>query len=492
MNRYWFVLLLSCISLFTWGQQQQLLFQKTYGDTTNAAFYYADELNGGDYILIGKGPSAIYPLTGYDVVVMFRCNAAGDTLWRKEYGDPFNGIGISAIVKTRKGTYLVAGTTFAGVTYDAALWHLDAQGNQLFYRVFTAGTGLLDFGGTVCETRDSAILFQCNLNLLSQNNVSPTCIKLDWQGNEIWRKRNDGIANHTTYSFRSMPDSGFIANGMASYSMYDNAFIARYRDNGELLWIRYPFGISDTISNASVGLFVHAGGTFSAAFLQSDANGFNRKTHIKHYDGQGNQTGETAFDFPAVFSFYALTNYPARGTKEATVLAIEPPYSRSGFRYYEIDTTNWNARELIRFTDADSLNTYTTYAIPTRDGGLLAVGSKTDQYYGRSRFCITKFASDGRYTAEPFWNTINLYPNPAADGNVIVSFDVKYTTSVLLRVRTPEGKIIAETPPLVCPEASYNRMPLKFGNGTPAAGIYIIEIRSEQQVFYRKLVITDR
>ncbi|MDQ3108713.1 MAG: T9SS type A sorting domain-containing protein, partial [Bacteroidota bacterium] len=108
-----------------------------------------------------------------------------------------------------------------------------------------------------------------------------------------------------------------------------------------------------------------------------------------------------------------------------------------------------------------------------------------------TKFYIAKFSPDGRYITDEFLESISCYPNPSVDGDVTLTFDAKLDNNVQIRILTMDGKLIYTTE-IFCPANSNTDLPIRLSEGVVAGGIYIIEARTPESIFRKKLLIFSK
>jgi hypothetical protein len=474
--------LISILLLFSFAnvcsaQEQSMLFEKSWGTNDGCILYYADELPNGDYILFGGRKSTIDPPgIGAWQHYVCRMDFRGNILWEKEIGNPYAQDYSGGITKTSWNTYLIVGTTEQGDTLggfkDIEVFNIDVDGNVLFEKYFTSG--IWNDGGSVIETRDSCFVFVCRLGIPSSFNQVPGLIKIDRNGNEIWRNRQDTLGGWP-YLIRQTADGGFIVAGGAAGG--NNSFYMKYRPDGNMAWVKFPYGLTqqDTLNSINA-IRANKDSTFdicwSISYTIVSTGNHVYEQLFKHYDSAGNCLSIIAnFQPIGVYSIDVDSN---------TV------WAQSANNLYIMGSDSIFRRE-VGVEGTDSLYRVIFKYIKTTDGGYLGVGQFIPDFNTDWQFYVVKFG-DARYKADEFAESVNAYPNPSLDGNVTLTFDMKTDNNVHVRILTIEGKLVYSTD-LFCPANSHTELPLKLDENLTNAGMYLLEASTSETVIRKKLIV---
>ena len=462
------------------AQEQSMLFEKVWGTNDECGLYYADELPNGDYILVGGQKSTLYPPgVGLYENYICRVNFRGNIIWEKQIGDPYAMDNAGGITKTSWGSYLLIGTTWGGTLTgyeDVSAWNIDADGNVLFEKYFTSG--IYNNGGDVTETPDSCFVFLCRLGIPFSSSQVPGMIKIDRYGNEIWRHRQDTLGG-APYLIQQTIDSGFIVVGGGAAA--NNSYYAKYKPDGNMDWIKYPFGLlPDTIPNSPTVLRSNADGTFDIYYatypVTWDSNVYGL---FKHYDPQGNCLSTKKY-FDPFLNFFSCDN------SDSAIWAI----SVNGTLNILNEDTLFD--KILKLNGVDTLNRGIYEYIKTSDGGYLGVGQyNPDPQNGYATFYIAKFGADGRYQPDEFSESVNAYPNPSTDGNITLTFDMTTDDNVQVDIYTAEGKLVYSSS-VFCPANSHTEKPIRLDELSVTGGMYILQARTADAVIRKKLIVSSK
>jgi hypothetical protein len=482
MRRIYFLLISLFLVQEISGQTQSILFEKTWGIGGNSVITYAEELPNGDYILIGLCPGFILAQgPGPYQLYMCRTDSLGNLLWEKTYGDPYEIDLLGCVIKTKESSYLLVGKSFYS-SYDVHVINLDVNGDILFDGYYHSG--YFDSGSSAIQTSDSGFVIAVKLD--AGGSVAPGLIKIDKNGNEIWRHRDDSLLNYVPLFIQTTSDSGFIVAGRTPY--YENAYLTKYSSAGTLEWIRYPYGrILDTLANGCVGLFMKTDTTFEVAMAVENPENYIGETHWKQYDYSGNELADQVTDFPLFVLSGANLGPTVVDNLNGMFISCSAPYWQGSTWIMEVDS-NKNYYFRAKITDEDSTNKDMSYTIRTRDGGYLSVGSRNYGFNTWSQFYLVKFAPDGRYVAEDFSESVSAYPNPSSDGNFTLTFDMIVEDNVQVDIFTLEGKVIYSKT-IFCPATSHTELSVRLENNSIAGGVYILQARTSSAVIRKQLVV---
>lgn len=460
------LLLHSVTSVF--GQQQHMLFTKVWGPSASdhySSISFADQLSNGDYILIGM---TTVNQSGQFWYYASRIDSTGSILWEQLWSGPGDKIRVNSVIKSYDGSYIVVGSS-GSVGGILTVSNLDQDGNVNYCRNYLFGFDDSGFG--ITTTSDSCYVISGVRNM-GASSQCPVLLKIDPQGNEIWRRVQSSLVDHLAYRVRATADSGFIVAGWAGN--YSNCFYEKLDVNGNFQWINYPFGLGDTIYNSIGDLRVNENGTFDIFYKVDffEVNpGIPHKGLLRQYTAMGD-TIWTKYYSEEVESIFLNHN-------DSLFYGVSSQMSLLKMEFdYEFSTLVTNGvRYLYGF-------------ISTQDSGYLGFGMQENWSILNTRFEIMKFAPDGRSEPLSFLGNIDLYPNPCLEVNPVVSFDVQTDENVQVTVVSMDGRLMYFDE-IFCPAQSHTELPIYFSGGTTTAGVYIVEIRTSRE-YRREMLIIGR
>ncbi|MEO5642900.1 MAG: T9SS type A sorting domain-containing protein, partial [Bacteroidia bacterium] len=401
-----------------------------------------------------------------------RTDSAGNIIWEKDWGEFYQPNWTGKVIKLTNGKYTICGSGLSGLSggiSDITLTEIDNNGNISFLKYFDFAYA--DYDSDMMETPDSCLIIAGRKGL-TPNSHLPAFIKVDRNGNEIWRRSQSSYMNYEPLRIGLMPDSGYITLGDHGFG---TSYYAKYNSSGIMQWIKYQFTSSDTIFNLPSILRTNLDGTFDIFYSTNYLNAQQKTVHglLIRYDSQGNciRTAE---------SYWATGGY--LNPNDSCMYAVS-----SRYWLYSIDS-NAVYHKLAGLEGTDTLTRWIQGYISTSDGGYLGFGQYTPHPDLFTQFYIVKFAPDGRYQADEFSESVNAYPNPSADGNITLTFDMKVDNVVKIRILTIEGKLIY-TDQIFCPANSKTELPIRLDEKVVNGSVYIIEATTPQSVFRKKLII---
>jgi len=229
---------------------------------------YTPTADGG-VVVAGKGNSYTH---GVDDVLVYRLDATGAKLWRKNYG----GIGFdepNAVLQTDDGGFLVVGfsDSYTVGDRDFLLVKVDAAGAKQWRRTFGGGDD--DYAFSVCHTQDGGYVVagytHSYIHLPSPTvpdsgrGIAPPdflVYRLDATGAKLWRKNLGGNLTDEAYGVIDAPDGGFIVLGQTySYTHgYQDFLVYRLDAAGNKQW-RRNYGGANYDSGRSVARTLDGG-----------------------------------------------------------------------------------------------------------------------------------------------------------------------------------------------------------------------------------------
>ena len=459
-----FSILIVCFALSCTAQRQSMMFQKTWGLTAQMFFnyiVYADQLENGDYILIG-GTTLNWP----SAVQHYACrtDSIGNILWERVWAqdDPRNQFAMG--IKLSDGTYLAVGRGYGSVSNMVAS-NIDQNGNILFTKYYHFDYN--DFAFSVIPTNDSCFVM-CGIAQTGSGTAYPAYVKIDRQGDEVWRRSQSALAGYYPTNIAQTADGGYVAVGHTGG--YSNSFYAKYDSVGIMSWIKYPFGQGDTIDNDAGNIRANPDGSFDIYFkVNIPAQPYTQYGSLRHFTSQG--------DTISTQPYYQVANKVLLNPEDSQF------YTLGGYNgYYRVRPSGGFDTLVIGNPGG------TVGCIATQDGGYLSFGSYSHPQLSASLFLITKFGLDGRFESFPFLYTIKAYPNPSLDGNISLAFDVQTDETISVKVWSIDGRLVY-TDEIFCPANSQTILPIHLDVGTSASGMYILETRTSTDYRRQKLVV---
>jgi hypothetical protein len=247
----------------------------------------------------------------YDVFVA-RYGPAGDLLWRHQFGSGERDVVLSA-TPDGAGGFFLAGITLGSLGAPSAgqedVWvaRVDAAGNTLWLKQF--GTDEYDAVARV-ESDGSGGLLLCGstTGALGGPVTGPLDIwyaRYDGTGNELWLHQfGSSTGEGNSYaSGIALADAGDFFLGGTTYGLLatgtvaaGDAFLGRFDGQGNQLWLN-QFGSIDTDTSSDIAADGQ-GGVFAAGASFGEFAGANagvQDVWIRRFDGAGNASTQLQF-----------------------------------------------------------------------------------------------------------------------------------------------------------------------------------------------------
>jgi len=136
------------------------LWTRTYNFSQNDVAFDVKETTDSGFIVAG----VLYDTTVYkNNIYLIKTDSAGDTLWTKDYFNPYHQVAYS-IEQTMDGGYIITGTAMNSANErNAYLIKTDADGDTLWTRIFAISTNC--FGLFVRQTKDGGFIISGHSNM---------------------------------------------------------------------------------------------------------------------------------------------------------------------------------------------------------------------------------------------------------------------------------------------------------------------------------------
>ena len=240
-----------------------ITWQKRYGGSSSEYVYSVLQTVDGGYIVAGSTSS--FGAGNYDFWVL-KLDSAGNVLWQKTYGgssDDYAGF----IKQTSSGGYILAGNSDS---FNGGPWiiKLDPEGNitgqNMYYGSYDDSISV----SSVQQTIDGGLILTG-----SKCTGSPVCfsvlwiLKLDSYLNPVWNKT---YGSDFGRSIQQTIDGGYIVAGAAGFYLgppYQDFWILKLDTTGNIIWQKTYGGansdVADSIQQTSDGSYIVAGNTGS-------------------------------------------------------------------------------------------------------------------------------------------------------------------------------------------------------------------------------------
>ncbi|MEL6973873.1 MAG: hypothetical protein AAGL29_00575 [Bacteroidota bacterium] len=242
---------------------------QTFGGSGEETAQSVIPTNDGGFAVLGYANSTDGDLAGKSLPVndywLLKFSATGDLQWNKTYGGSKDDRGQS-IIQTMDGGYAVVGYAMSNDGdgslnqgfHDNWILRLDVNGDILWEKSF--GFSGHDHAYDIVQTSDGGFFFSGFLDVTSsggegnsrkkitsyaQHGVGEFWgIKLDSEGNLLWRRYFGGTNNDRSFGTVEANDGGLVMIGASESDDFDisnakgsyDVWIVKLSDKGDLLW----------------------------------------------------------------------------------------------------------------------------------------------------------------------------------------------------------------------------------------------------------------
>ncbi len=196
------------------------IWTRTHGVRDLDFVYDIQQTRDGGYVIVGDTK---FLKSGYDIFLL-KTDGSGNPLWSRTY----RGMRGTAVCQTQDGGYLIlapGGKDTDGLR-EISLIRTDADGNRLWRRTYNGHP--LIIGSFIEATTDAAYIIGCAVYIVG-GGPDIYLIKVDENGDEIWKKIIDGGASEMAYFIQQTKDGGYIVVGRTA---------DKYGDRSDVLLIR--------------------------------------------------------------------------------------------------------------------------------------------------------------------------------------------------------------------------------------------------------------
>ncbi|WP_264792826.1 hypothetical protein [Aureispira anguillae] len=284
-------------------QMGKELFQRSYGGNISDGGGNIISTSDGNLLLLGRTRVAVNSTTTQDDIFLLKVTPDGDTLWTRTYGDLLAFDTAKGLIETDDGGILLLGGAYNGSLRDFRAIRLDAQGNEIWRKVYTSPYD--DNGVDIARAgNDHYLLF----GRRQAGDDDFYTIKINGQGDSIWTASYGTPYYEEGHSIYKTQDNGFILCGHSSgVDPLHNLYLVKIDADGKLMFEKnYGGAMHDGGTDAvelDNGDFLLVGET------DSHGNGSKRGFFV-HTDSSGNIVEERSYggDLSDKFSAILLTN----------------------------------------------------------------------------------------------------------------------------------------------------------------------------------------
>ncbi|RJP82578.1 MAG: T9SS C-terminal target domain-containing protein [Candidatus Zixiibacteriota bacterium] len=213
--------------------QGNQLWYRTYGGERYDEGFCVHQLSDDGYIFVGCDQISAYN----DDVSVFRTDANGNVIWNRTYGNTSEDLGFE-IQKTNDDGYIIIGSA-GSVGADASdiyLIKIDSVGNPVWERTY--GGPLLDQGRSVQQTYHGWYIITGTATSVGEIYSDIYIMETDDNGDTLWTQQFGGAYDDYGYCVKQVQDGGFIVTGkMYLQSTSNDAFLLRYEGQPQTITI---------------------------------------------------------------------------------------------------------------------------------------------------------------------------------------------------------------------------------------------------------------
>ena len=194
--------------------------------------------DGGTII---AGTTLSYTHGSADLLV-YKLDAAGNKLWRKNYGGG-DGDYYSRVIQTSDGGYAVCGQSYSYThgSSDFLIYKLDASGAKLWRKNY-GGSGHENCINVV-QTSDGGYALSGYGDSFTHGMMDLLVYKLDASGAKLWRKNYGGSDYESRGYIIQTSDGGYVLCGRANDGMDADFVVFRLDASGTKQWRKYYGGV---------------------------------------------------------------------------------------------------------------------------------------------------------------------------------------------------------------------------------------------------------
>lgn len=418
---------LIAISFFViWGTpvSAQIKFTKLYSDNGNDFGESIVQLADSSYTIVGSSSSFV---DGPSQAFILRIDSLGERIWSKSYGGTESDGAKKVLYREGEG-YWVAGYTnsFGGNDFDFYLFKTNEDGDLEWEKSYGGNGWERVYDATF--TRDTCIVMVGETSSNALNDQQTFIVKTDQFGDTLWTQTFGIHGEDYATSIEPVSDSTFAIAGVASVqdSLESKAFIMYMHEDGTVYWEK-TYGDHGGYWFNDVhfynGEFYAAGGTQSIVsngldsyLARIDFNGVIQYQSAPGFDGDHYFQGFTKYGFidQLFLSRFSIDQWTFLGGNDMQLdRVLMPNYS-------------WVETCPISLANPD----YFGEIIPTSDGSVILVGTKTGMVSGGNDVFVLKVEGDancpeplfdivydGIVAVDELFETLNLQigPNPFRD-----------------------------------------------------------------------------
>lgn len=188
------------------------------------------QMPDGGYLIAG---TQINPVTNYDAYLL-RVDANGDTLWKKNPGNPFYSLVITTMEETPDSAFILAGYAQGTPGQDFYWSKVDRNGN-LIWENYVASPGY-DYAYSITHTSDNGYVMCGYGQYAAAGSAGIYVVKIDSVGDTVWTRAFAPGTNAFGYWITETLDQGLFITGYATVAGSGQMVGLKLNAQGNLQW----------------------------------------------------------------------------------------------------------------------------------------------------------------------------------------------------------------------------------------------------------------
>ena len=223
------------------AQGHDTLWTSSYGRSESDIGYSVRQTSDGGYVAVGVTDVDSSEHYDYDVYII-KTDAAGDTVWTKNYGGPGDDGGLSVRETADTGYMIVGSACPSDTSYsDVLLLKTDARGEVQWMKTY--GGAQHDAGYCVERSPDGGYVVAGQTYSYGVGGGDIWVLRVDANGDTLWTRRYGGSESDAAYAVEQTRDGGYVVAGQTtSYTAAPGTTSAMYllkTDSvGDTIWTR--------------------------------------------------------------------------------------------------------------------------------------------------------------------------------------------------------------------------------------------------------------
>ncbi|MEW6220292.1 MAG: thrombospondin type 3 repeat-containing protein [Thermodesulfobacteriota bacterium] len=364
-----------------------------------------NDKNNSGYILVGDTRSGEHQ---HEDVYVVRIDGSGNEMWSRSFGDDSHTSYGESAVTTPDGGYLICGRVreFPYTTsnnWDVLLLKVDSNGNEMWKKTCDAGDH--EYGQSVTAAPTGGFLVAGHTKLCAGTGESDIyLLRVDSDGNQIWSKS----VSYSIYDYGNeiIPslDDGFVIVGTTTGCLgcESSAYVLKIDSDGNELWAG-SYGAELSVGSYDYGnsIAATADGGYILTGNTTPAYTCGSSMYLIKIDDAGNQVFHNVFQGGG----FTSGNSVRRAFDNGFIVSGYTLSSQTGYDLYLLKTDEYGQQSWARTFGGVALDSGWSVC-ETADFGYVAVGATGSFGSGKTDLYVVK---------------TDYYGNPALPGHAPVA-----------------------------------------------------------------------